>query len=61
MTSGLNMRLSITLLFRMMISEVNIFNGWFGYAMPPYALNIKYARRQSFSFVCVRDYFVFTF
>ena len=32
------MRLSITLLSRMMRSEVNIFNGWFGYAMPPYAL-----------------------
>lgn len=55
------MRLSITLLSRTMRSEVNILNGWFGYAMPPYALNIKCARRQSFSFVCVRDYFVFNF
>ena len=55
------MRLSITLLSRMMKSEVNIFNGWFGYAMPPYALNIKCAHRQSFAFVCVRDYFVFNF
>lgn len=55
------MRLSITLLSRMMRSEVNIFNGWFGYAMPPYVLNIKCARRQSFAFVWVRDYFVFNF
>ncbi len=55
------MRLSITLLSRMMKSEVNIFNGWFGYAMPSYALNIKCARRHSFAFVCVRDYIVFNF
>ena len=52
------MRLSITLLSRMMKSEVNIFNGWFGYGLVRVrhaALCLKYKMRtQTVICVCLR-------